>query len=894
MNSIQGNIGTAVDTALADGLADINAAVEQLESQVDNIASGEDVDNINDTLGGLEEDLQELLESNNVYSNPVSIYNVATLDFADALGDRLNIVNGAINIYAIPEMDSDKLQAVVNRINVVVGNFNYFARNSEIATISFDSLSGVSDLIVSAPHDLSFANLASAGNITLGTNYDNKVKGVDLGSLASVTSLNMGAASFAGTTVSAATTQANAINYRNSDLLNLGSLAYYNPSDLTIVLDSGASLDISSLDDVDSTGDQNDLDLDITGADSVILPNYDDGDFSATDVGTVDLAKWKGDSGTLSLSQVTHVKLGAVETNVAIGSSTVVDNDLETLDVTSAKGTDATDKAPTVTVYSTSLETAKVAGVTGNVSFINCPSLNTAEITANSVGTITLDGNANLINVTLSGEAAGVVVNNNADIESLSIDTKTVVSDVEDAKLDGVITVTNNASLASLIVKSDDIENLTITGNSDLTSVDLSALTKIGATGKPTVQIFNNDLTSTKFTDEEDGTTDVANGASGDLGKIATSSGLDTAKTYLGVVAADADATAQVYFDTVDVFTDEANVETPNHNYVAGAASQLDQITVLNITPTTGAAGATKAKRSWIIPSNAASLRVNSGSPATDLFAAPVSINSNGAVSLININGETNYASAAGLTLSAQQGGNSTVDVTLAWHNSGTASTVIGERHTTTTAASGASSATNHGFGADEVITFKVGANTVTTTVTGGVTSATLATAATAIETAYAAKYGPTGTASASAVASLTTAGGVITVNGLDPGSRGHGLAVSVSVAAGTTTATNGKALDWTIGTSLATTDNMTDSQNIILTLEAANAGVLADTTTPTAITLGSGGTATLLTSTQLTVGTDPNAGTYAAQQESRADVTIAEDAVTGTGGSSFSRVGWL
>jgi hypothetical protein len=169
----------------------------------------------------------------------------------------------------------------------------------------------------------------------------------------------------------------------------------------------------------------------------------------------------------------------------------------------------------------------------------------------------------------------------------------------------------------------------------------------------------------------------------------------------------------------------------------------------------------------------------------------------------------------------------------------------------------------------------------------------TLANAASAIVTAYTAKYGSTGTASASALASVTSTGGALTVTGLDPGSRGHGLAVSLSVAAGTTTATNGLALDWTIGSSIATTDNKTDSQNIILTLEAINAGTLADTTTPTTFTLGAG-SATPLVSTQLTIGTDPNKGTYTAQQESRADVTIAEDAVSGTGGSSFSRVGWL
>ena len=365
------------------------------------------------------------------------------------------------------------------------------------------------------------------------------------------------------------------------------------------------------------------------------------------------------------------------------------------------------------------METAKVAGVTGDVLFQNSPSLLSVDLSSNSVGTITLDNNANLVNVSLSGEAAGVVVSNNADLESLEIGTSTVKSSAANAKLDGTITVTDNASLANLTVGSDNIETLTITGNDDLTNIDLSALTAIGETGKPTVRIYDNDLIASKVTDEGDGPTNIANGQDGDLGKVSTNSGMDTAKGYLGVVAADADSTAEVYFDTVDVFTSEANVDTSNHAYVAGASSQLDQIKVLVKSPNTAATGknATKGKRSCIIPPTAGTLQLTSGNPTTTIFQSAVSISpSNAAVSVINITAETNYASAAGITLSTQQGGNSTVTVNLDWHDTtGTTSAVIGERHTSAAASTGASSATNYGFGADEVITFKVGANTVTT-----------------------------------------------------------------------------------------------------------------------------------------------------------------------------------
>ena len=38
VNSIQGSLGSAIDAALEDGLADINAVIAQLEAQVENIA----------------------------------------------------------------------------------------------------------------------------------------------------------------------------------------------------------------------------------------------------------------------------------------------------------------------------------------------------------------------------------------------------------------------------------------------------------------------------------------------------------------------------------------------------------------------------------------------------------------------------------------------------------------------------------------------------------------------------------------------------------------------------------------------------------------------------------------------------------------------------------------
>jgi len=90
--SIQGSLGPAIDAALADGLSSIIAVIAQLEAQVDNIATGEDVDDINSSLDQVELDLEELLASNNVFTGDLTINSLSTLTFAESLGDKVNVL----------------------------------------------------------------------------------------------------------------------------------------------------------------------------------------------------------------------------------------------------------------------------------------------------------------------------------------------------------------------------------------------------------------------------------------------------------------------------------------------------------------------------------------------------------------------------------------------------------------------------------------------------------------------------------------------------------------------------------------------------------------------------------------------------------------------------------
>ena len=130
VNSIEGSLGTAIDSALADGLASINEVIAQLQSQVDNIATGEDVEGINEALEGVEEDIQELLESNNEFTGDLIINSEATLEFAESLNDRVKIVNGNVVVEAPSDLDGPRLQAVVNKIRVITKDLTIRAANS--------------------------------------------------------------------------------------------------------------------------------------------------------------------------------------------------------------------------------------------------------------------------------------------------------------------------------------------------------------------------------------------------------------------------------------------------------------------------------------------------------------------------------------------------------------------------------------------------------------------------------------------------------------------------------------------------------------------------------------------------------------------------------------------
>ena len=160
-------------------------------------------------------------------------------------------------------------------------------------------------------------------------------------------------------------------------------------------------------------------------------------------------------------------------------------------------------------------------------------------------------------------------------------------------------------------------------------------------------------------------------------------------------------------------------------------------------------------------------------------------------------------ATSTGVTMDAKRGANSSAAMTLRDVLEGTTASVLGERYTTTTAITAANTATNYGFGSDDYITVTVGSNSVTAT---GASATSLASA---VYTAWAAKYHSSGTAS-----SCCGCNNVFSTNWiwsfsstcLDNETRKivevTERTISAAVTAGTVTATSAANIDYTIGAS--------------------------------------------------------------------------------------------
>ena len=910
ITSLQTEVGS-VQSTLSSDLADALAAIEAVEASVEDVATSEDLNAVQSDVTGISEDVSDILESNNVYSNDVIVDSEGTLDFAVALGPKLSIVNGNVVFVVNSEMDIAKVQTALDNVGIVVGEFAYLAKSSTVSNVNFDNLSSASDIEVAQSGLYSFASLTTAKNIVLGSNYSSKITGVSMPLLKTVTSFTTGSVVDAGG-AGAGRVNGPAVNHKISftkaNSIDINKLTRYGAA-LELGVDEGGTIGIAALDDVDATGAQSNISLTVEGPSAITIENFKDGSLSFKNVGEVVVNNFEGPF-TLEAGVVSFKADKAM--SVATASAT----DLEVFEITGITDPDdATDKeGPAVAFDSNSnIRIIKLKGKIDSVVLNNNSDLEEAHTTAEVSGQIQITNNSSLIAVnTKDSKASGVKISGNSDLESVNIETQTIdTTEDADTKVDGTYEVTNNASLLKTTISSNKIHSLTITGNDDMTEIDLTGMSSLGdtTTGR-TLSIFANDLTATRATDSND---TVASGLATDEGTFSESAGMKTAKIIADKFIADTAANVYVYFDTVETFQGENGVaETNDHTFVTTAvsagvptyASQPQEIVVAHRGSSTAVAGkaAIAAKRSFLLDigtANDATLTLNVNN--ADIIPAATTVQSDNAN--INVNAIVNTASlanadAAGISLAVTKWASPEISIVFS------ANDANDENSAAVAAAALATTVSD----------------TLTLTVAGDKAAAISAAYTSAADVASALRIA---WETANSDANLTnwtadsdTVSGTITFTAKDPGTSQIGAAMTFTESVASTALYNlgyqiYNGYDGVLAAAI-TADNVARGKDYVITLTSDTAGTaLAETgqvgagiaagARLTNIVAGGAGSVTELTNTfrnntTLTTKTAEASATNVYPTESRSDVAAAEDAIAGTANTatSFDRTGWL
>ena len=930
-SGIAASASSAQMTALSASLSALQAEVDAIEASIATTATAAEVTALQASLTALETDLADLLVSNNVYSTAITVNSAASMASALALGNKVALMNAAVSITDDATIADTDIQTFIDRIKTMNGAFTYDSGSATGYAATFDELTAATSLDITSAGDISFKKLASATTVNITTSYSTKITSFDMGALTTMTSIASGADG---------SETANTLTLSSATNVDLGAMTRYGAA-LTITTKKGATLDIASLDDVNAAGTQTDITLTLNGPGSVTMSKIDDGIIDLTNVATATVSGFYGEldinAGVETLTTTDSVRIDLDGATDLVTATLDFKNDWDPTLTTAQAAVSAAlystsyleDYATSASIGGTDLKTLTVTGELLDL-YLDEANLETLSIDA-TMTDLTISSATDLTSLTVaSGSLIGSISltgSNNLTVADFNHTSNMENKGSSTANTSVSFVVTDNLGLTKLHTTGDDVSTFTVTGNDALTELDMTGLKDQGGATSATVNLYDNDLTAVSASNTSDGETDKADGASGDAGSFDDgTSGMDTMKVYLTAIAADADNTVQVNFDTVSTETDTETTGTTTTTLnvlgTTSVSSTTNEATVLKMTPATAnTADAAKSAIGQIygmIITPATQGAGESGTAGTlqvttngvNLF--DTSLTGNGTALALSGNQDLDIeaikssinlsrATSAGVTMDAKRGANSTAAITLREHGNGAAGAVIGERYTTATAAAAGTTSTNYGMGTDDYVTITIGSNSVTATAV----SATLLGAA--VYTAWAAKYHGSSTASAAAIATMTSpsVGAAVQLQALawtmnQEDSGGYGKTISVSVTAGTTTATSAANIDWTIGATNATNNNTTvdDGVSTILTLTANDALVAVPTVT-TAVSAAASMAAIALSTTK-TTNTDWNEGrTTVGAQEPITDVRNKEDAVAAATSNavaavSVSRVTWL
>ncbi|MDA7807912.1 hypothetical protein N8971_00330 [Flavobacteriaceae bacterium] len=591
LSSTVSGLGDAIDTAVSEGLADIQEDITAIETAVADVASSDAVSDLADAVAASQEDLDDLLANSSVFTGNVIINNASTLDAFYNMGSTLAIVNGYVDIDVTSSMDIEKVQAVVDEILTTTGEFDYSAA-TDVTGVTFNNLSGTQTLTLEQADGYEVKSLVSAGNITLKDTYESKVDIIDLRALTTLASLSDGTD--------------HQLDFSSATEIHLTSVAYYPGGNLTINTKKDGVVDLTALTDTNASDVVAPFTLTIDGPASLTLSNIKGdaagttkGAITLTDVETVNISNF---GGTITLGDgVENATLEDVATSPVITAAT----DLISLSLEGVTDYGKTFDTSGTTAQTAALNTANFIDlaissahndlesltVTGKVQLLDvdsAPSLNTIVINGH-VDDLNIEGLGDLTSVTTTGSKFNnVLVYNNDDLLELTLDYDlyTTVATTADAK--GELNVNGNAKLASLTVNTTALNDLDIHTNAKLATVSFPNLAAAGIGTTPDVDIYGNAFVATSATDNYDATaagaaivTGTTDGTT-NTGSYASTSGVSSLKTWIDAAIAVGPTTTnspmQVWFDTIDE-TKTADVNGTITTGNPGAASAQDTTT---------------------------------------------------------------------------------------------------------------------------------------------------------------------------------------------------------------------------------------------------------------------------------------------------------------------------
>jgi len=517
----------ALDSAIAGNTTSIASLLEQLEALAAELVviktdlaaadTSADVAALTAALAAAQTDLSTLLAQNNIYSSSISVTNQAELDFATALGNKVSIVNGGVTITQTATMDATQLGTLMAKMTSITGAVVYSTTSSSTTSQSFTNLTGASSVDLNQTGNISMPKLATTGALILAG--DTLTTSVSFPALTSATS------------------GLSALSFSKATSVSFPVLAKYDQA-ISITTDENATVDLSALTSAAATVGYTTIDaLTIVNASVLNAPMFDKGAIIADEIASVDLPKWQSLSASSSFANAKTVVLPAVNPGKAAGAVIAINSVFP-------KATSVHIIAAPSTM--TSVTTANHMDVTSNST--NLDTL----ILGGTFSDVTISAGADLTSLTFDGSALNVSITG-TDLASIDIPYTSLAK--------GSLTIKDNLDLASVTAsKVDGLKGLTITGNTELSTISFAALKTSAAAAS--VDVSGNDLVIDNVQQAS------ATGVTPVVAKKITSADFSPLKAYFDAAIAAATATAgsgvNVIADDVLVSTSAAGVATNN------------------------------------------------------------------------------------------------------------------------------------------------------------------------------------------------------------------------------------------------------------------------------------------------------------------------------------------